>query len=83
LSTAITNEKVKMKNEERKRPLVALISLSLSSYFFLFSLFFFHLIERVIAFAGDYKGSHEDDIILGTNVINNWEMIVCEGYVVP
>jgi hypothetical protein len=34
------------------------------------------LLERVIAFAGDYKGSHEDDIILGTNVINNWEMII-------
>jgi len=31
-------------------------------------------IERVIAFAGDYKGSNEDDIILGTNVINNWDM---------
>jgi hypothetical protein len=34
------------------------------------------VLERVIAFAGDYKGSHEDDIILGTNVINNWEMII-------
>ena len=34
------------------------------------------LIERVVAFAGNYKGSHEDDIILGTNVINNWEMII-------
>jgi len=33
-------------------------------------------IEKIVAFAGDYKGSHEDDIILGTNVINNWEMIV-------
>jgi hypothetical protein len=32
------------------------------------------VIERIIAFAGDYKGSHADDIILGTNVINNWEM---------
>jgi len=32
------------------------------------------VLERVVAFAGDYKGSHEDDIILGTNVINNWEM---------
>jgi hypothetical protein len=32
------------------------------------------VLERVIAFAGDYKGSHEDDIILGTNVINNWDM---------
>jgi hypothetical protein len=34
------------------------------------------LLERVVAFAGDYKGSHADDIILGTNVINNWEMII-------
>ena len=33
-------------------------------------------LERVIAFAGDYKGGHENDIILGTNVINNWEMII-------
>ena len=33
-------------------------------------------LERVIAFAGEYKGGHEDDIILGTNVINNWEMII-------
>jgi len=33
-------------------------------------------LERVIAFAGDYKGGYEDDIILGTNVINNWEMII-------
>jgi hypothetical protein len=29
------------------------------------------VLERVVAFAGDYKGGHEDDIILGTNVINN------------
>ena len=34
------------------------------------------VLERVIAFAGDYKGGHENDIILGTNVINNWEMII-------
>jgi len=34
------------------------------------------ILERVIAFAGDYKGGHENDIILGTNVINNWEMII-------
>ena len=34
------------------------------------------VLERVIAFAGNYKGSLEDDIILGTNVINNWEMII-------
>jgi len=32
------------------------------------------VLERVIAFAGNYEGDHEDDIILGTNVINNWEM---------
>jgi hypothetical protein len=32
------------------------------------------VLERVVAFAGNYKGSLEDDIILGTNVINNWEM---------
>ena len=34
------------------------------------------VLERVISFAGDYKGGHEDNIILGTNVINNWEMII-------
>jgi len=34
------------------------------------------VLERIVAFAGDYKGGHEDDIILGTNVINNWEMII-------
>jgi hypothetical protein len=33
-------------------------------------------LERVVAFAGKYKGRQEDDIILGTNVINNWEMII-------
>jgi len=33
-------------------------------------------LERMIAFAGDYKGGHEDNIILGTNVINNWEMVI-------
>ena len=33
-------------------------------------------LERIIAFAGDYKGGHENDIILGTNIINNWEMII-------
>jgi len=31
------------------------------------------VLERVVAFAGKYKGNHVDDIILGTNVINNWE----------
>jgi hypothetical protein len=34
------------------------------------------VLERVTVFAGDYKGGHDDDIILGTNVINNWEMII-------
>ena len=34
------------------------------------------ILERVIAFAGNYKGGQEDDIILGTNVINNREMII-------
>ena len=34
------------------------------------------VLERVVAFAGKYKGSQEDDIILGTNVINNWEMLI-------
>jgi hypothetical protein len=34
------------------------------------------VLERVVAFAGNYKGGHEEDIILGTNVINNWEMII-------
>ena len=34
------------------------------------------MLERVIAFAGEYKGNYEDDIILGTNVMNNWEMII-------
>jgi hypothetical protein len=33
-------------------------------------------LEKVITFAGEYRGGHEDDIILGTNVINNWEMII-------
>ena len=34
------------------------------------------VLERIVAFAGEYKGGYEDDIILGTNVINNWEMII-------
>jgi hypothetical protein len=25
---------------------------------------------------GDYKGSHEDAIVLGTDAINNWEMLI-------
>ena len=35
-----------------------------------------YTLERVVVFAGDYKGGHEFNIILGTNVINNWEMII-------
>jgi len=34
------------------------------------------VLERVVAFAGKYKGRQEYDIILGTNVINNWEMLI-------
>jgi hypothetical protein len=34
------------------------------------------LLERVIAFAGEYPGDYEDDIIIGANVINNWEMLI-------
>jgi hypothetical protein len=34
------------------------------------------VLERVLAFAGDYPGEYESDILLGTNVMNNWEMIV-------
>jgi len=33
-------------------------------------------IERVLAFAGEYPGDYEDEILLGTNVMNNWEMII-------
>jgi len=33
-------------------------------------------LEKIVAFAGDYKGGYEDDIIIGTNVVNNWEMII-------
>jgi hypothetical protein len=32
------------------------------------------VLEKVVAFAGAYKGEQEHDIFLGTNVINNWEM---------
>jgi len=34
------------------------------------------LLERIIAFAGEYKGDYEGDIILGVNVMNNWEMLI-------
>jgi hypothetical protein len=32
------------------------------------------VLERIVAFAGKYRGDQEDNIFLGTNVINNWEM---------
>ena len=38
------------------------------------------VLERIVAFAGEYRGGYEDDIILGTNVINNWEMIISKKY---
>jgi len=34
------------------------------------------LLERVVAFAGEYPGDYGEDIILGANVINNWEMLI-------
>ena len=34
------------------------------------------ILERVLAFAGNYPGEYENEIILGTNVINNWEMVI-------
>jgi len=34
------------------------------------------LLKRIIAFAGEYPGEYEDDIILGANVMNNWEMLI-------
>jgi len=34
------------------------------------------VLKRVLAFAGEYPGEYQNDIILGTNVTNNWEMII-------
>ncbi len=34
------------------------------------------LLERIVAFAGDYAGDYGEDIILGANVMNNWEMLI-------
>ncbi|GBU22719.1 hypothetical protein R80B4_02631 [Fibrobacteres bacterium R8-0-B4] len=34
------------------------------------------LLERIVAFAGDYAGDYGEDIIPGANVINNWEMLI-------
>jgi hypothetical protein len=34
------------------------------------------VLERVLAFAADFSGELESDILLGTNVMNNWEMLI-------
>lgn len=34
------------------------------------------VLERVVAFAADYGGDFASDIILGTNVMNNWRMTI-------
>jgi len=34
------------------------------------------VLERIVAFAGEYSGDYCEDIILGANVMNNWEMII-------
>ena len=33
-------------------------------------------IERVVAFAADYTGEFASDILIGTNVMNNWKMTI-------
>ena len=33
-------------------------------------------LERVIAFAADYTGEFSSDILIGTNVMNNWKMTI-------
>ena len=33
-----------------------------------------YAIERVVAFAADYTGEFASDILIGTNVMNNWKM---------
>ena len=33
-------------------------------------------IERVVAFAADYTGEFSSDILIGTNVMNNWKMTI-------
>jgi hypothetical protein len=34
------------------------------------------VLERVVAFAADFAGELEDNILIGTNVMNNWEMVI-------
>jgi hypothetical protein len=33
-------------------------------------------LERVIAFAADFAGELDGNILIGTNVMNNWEMVI-------
>jgi len=35
-----------------------------------------YAIERVVAFAADYTGEFSSDILIGTNVMNNWKMTI-------
>jgi len=34
------------------------------------------VLERVVAFAAEFTGELENNILIGTNVMNNWEMII-------
>jgi hypothetical protein len=34
------------------------------------------VLERVLAFAADFAGELESNILIGTNVMNNWEMVI-------
>jgi hypothetical protein len=34
------------------------------------------VLERVLAFAADFAGELEGNILIGTNVMNNWEMVI-------
>jgi hypothetical protein len=34
------------------------------------------VLERVVAFAAEFTGELESDILIGTNVMNNWEMVI-------
>jgi hypothetical protein len=34
------------------------------------------VLERVLAFAADFTGELHSNILIGTNVMNNWEMVI-------
>jgi hypothetical protein len=34
------------------------------------------VLERVLAFAAEFTGELEHDILIGTSIMNNWEMII-------